>query len=318
MQQTVRNIKIDFENFTPKWWAWNAHIHTIVASQFSTIEKCEFERIEIPTPDNDFHEIDIAVADTDKPMVALFHGLEGSSDRYYISNLMNTLYTAGFSSAALNFRGCGSRLNRQRRFYHSGETESYQTFFEWIREHYPNKEIYAIGFSLGANALVKYLGEESENSLVQRSVAVSPPFDLKEGSLRMHKGFNRIYEIRFLRTLIEKLEKKREQFPDLPTFSGNSMYEFDDQITAPLYGFENADDYYHHNSSKHFYGDVKTPLLIIHSKEDTLCPFEFAPLETIEENPYIQTLFTEKGGHVGFLSSPEDWVNRSILKWLQW
>ncbi|WP_421773107.1 YheT family hydrolase [Gracilimonas sp.] len=315
MSEAKQN-RISIEPFKSARWAWNAHVHTIVASQFSKVRKPEHKRIEIDTPDGDFLEIDVCIQDTDKPVVALFHGLEGSTDRYYIANLMTELKEGGFSSVALNFRGCGSRMNCRPRFYHSGETKDYRTFFKWISETHPGKEIYAVGFSLGGNALVKYLGEEASQSRVNRAIAVSPPYDLKEGSLRLNEGFNRIYEINFLNTLVQKLEKKRLKM-DMPEFNGSSVYEFDDQVTAKLHGFKDADDYYHQCSSKHFYGDVKTELLVIHSKEDTLCPFEFAPLRVMEKNLYIQTCFTNEGGHVGFLSSPKGWLFRVILQWFK-
>ncbi|MEX2604195.1 MAG: alpha/beta fold hydrolase [Gracilimonas sp.] len=308
---------IAIEPFKPAWWAWNAHIHTIVASQFSEVDKPEHERLEIPTPDHDSLEIDVCHVETGKPVVALFHGLEGSTERYYIGNLMRELHDAGFSSVAMNFRGCGSKMNRKPRFYHSGETEDYRTVFSWISENFPDKEIYAVGFSLGGNALVKYLGEEGLSSMITRAAVVSPPYDLKEGAIKLHQGFNRIYEINFLQTLVDKLNTKRRMIPEMPSFQGKSIYEFDDQVTAKLHGFDGADDYYRQCSSKHFYGDVKTDLLIIHSKEDTLCPFEFAPVKVMKNNPYIQTCFTEKGGHVGFLSTPEGWMYRVILKWLE-
>ncbi len=308
---------INSKPFRSAWWAWNAHVHTIVASQFTTVDKPEHERIEISTPDDDFLEIDLCKVKSKKPVVALFHGLEGSTDRYYIGNLMRELKTAGFSSVAMNFRGCGKKMNKQPRFYHSGETDDYRTFFKWITEHFPGKEIYAVGFSLGGNALVKYLGEEGSGSQVKRSVAVSPIYDLKAGSLNLHRGFNRIYEMNFLKTLVEKLEQKRRFIQDLPHFNGQSVYDFDDQVTALLHGFKDADDYYHRSASKHFYGEVKTDLLVVHSREDTLCPIEYAPVSIMEENQNITTFFTKEGGHVGFLSDPPGWLYRVIINWFE-
>ncbi|HET8866162.1 MAG TPA: alpha/beta fold hydrolase [Gracilimonas sp.] len=315
--KTLSHSNIQLEPFEPVWWAWNTHVHTVVASQLTRAEKPDHQRLEVPTPDDDFLEVDVSLVNSDKPIVALFHGLEGSTDRHYIANLMGLLKEKGFSSAALNFRGCGSKMNLRPRFYHSGETQDYRTFLGWLKRTYPEKQIFAVGYSLGANALVKYLGEEKDQSLVQRAVAVSPPYDLKEGSIRLQHGFNRIYEIRFLKTLVEKLELKRQTFSDMPEFHGNTIYEFDDQVTAKLHNFEGADDYYHQCSSKHFYGDVKTDLLVIHSKEDTLCPIEFAPSDMMNQNPCIQTCFTDEGGHVGFLSSDPGWLYRVILKWLR-
>ena len=307
--------EIEFEKFTPVWWAPEVHTQTVIAS-FSNTKDPASERIEIPTPDNDFLELEVVDLKNEKPVVALFHGLEGSSERHYIQNLMSDLRNAGYSSVALNFRGCGEKINLQRRMYHSGETEDYKTLFKWIEENFGNRKIFAVGFSLGGNALVKSLGELKEDHPAQKAVAVSPPYDLKGGSLRMNEGFNKVYQKRFLNTLKEKTNLKRVQFPDFPTFTGNSVYDFDDQITAPVHGFEGADDYYEKSSSKHFYKHVEKPLLIIHSKADSLCPLEFAPFEDLKSNRYIRTMFTESGGHVGFISQKRGWLNRTIIKWL--
>lgn len=311
----VEMEKIEFEKFNPVWWAPDVHTQTVIAS-FSKTKDPDSERIEIPTPDNDFLELEVVDLKNHKPVVALFHGLEGSSERHYIQNLMSDLKKAGYSSVALNFRGCGKKLNLQRRMYHSGETEDYKTLFSWIRNTFTDSEIYAVGFSLGGNALVKSLGELGADHPISKAVAVSPPYDLKGGSLRMNDGFNKIYQKRFLNTLAEKTLLKRKQFPDFPQFNGNSVYDFDDQVTAIVHGFNGADDYYEQCSSKHFYKYVQKPLLVIHSKADSLCPLEFAPFEDLETNKNIRTLFTESGGHVGFISQKRGWLNRTIIKWL--
>ncbi len=119
-----------------------------------------------------------------------------------------------------------------------------------------------------------------------------------------------------MNTLAKKRKIKRAQFPDSPLFTGKTVYDFDDQVTAPLHGFKGADDYYETCSSKHFYKDVQKPLLVIHSKADSLCPLEFAPFDDLEANQNIRTLFTESGGHVGFISQQRGWLNRTIIKWL--
>ncbi|MEP1151057.1 MAG: alpha/beta fold hydrolase [Balneola sp.] len=307
--------KLEFEKFKPVWWAPEVHTQTVIAS-FSKVKNLQSERIEIPTPDDDFLELEVVNLKNNNPVVALFHGLEGSSQRHYIQNLMSDLKKAGYSSVALNFRGCGERLNLQKRMYHSGETEDYRTLFSWVRDAFTDSEIYAVGFSLGGNALVKSLGELKADHPVSKAVAVSPPYDLKGGSLRMNDGFNKIYQKRFLNTLAEKTLLKRKQFPDFPYFNGNSVYDFDDQVTAIVHGFNGADDYYEQCSSKHFYKHVQKPLLVIHSKADSLCPLEFAPFKDLEANENIRTLFTESGGHVGFISQKRGWLNRTIIKWL--
>ena len=304
-------------DFKSAWWAFNAHVHTIVPSQFSRPLPVPCTRIEISTPDNDFLELDVYRASNSAPVVALFHGLEGSSERFYIRNLMHELMEAGISSVAMNFRGCGSRMNNLPRFYHSGDTGDYNVLFDWISKEFPGCPMYAVGFSLGANALIKSLGELKEHHPVQKAVGVSPPYDLKKGSWNLHKGFNRVYEYRFLRTLASKLEEKRKVFPEMPMFSGSSIFDFDDQITSKLHGFKDGADYYDSCSSGQFIKHVQKPLLLIHSKVDTLTPLKYAPFQDIEANPHIETKFTEKGGHVGFVSSPRNWLNQTIVNWLQ-
>lgn len=310
----VDKEKIQFEKFNPVWWAPEVHTQTVISS-FSSTKDPRSAKVEIATPDQDFLELEVVDLKNHKPVVALFHGLEGSSKRHYIQNLMSDLRDQGFSSVALNFRGCGERLNLQKRMYHSGETEDYKTLFSWIKEHFEGKEIYAVGFSLGGNALVKSLGELEHDHPVSRAVAVSPPYDLKGGSLRMDEGFNKIYQQRFINTLKEKTKLKRQQYPDFPIFTGKSVYDFDDQVTGPVHGFKDAEDYYEICSSKHFYKHVQKPLLVIHSKADSLCPLEFAPFEELDANRNIRTLFTESGGHVGFISQKRGWLNRTIIKW---
>ncbi len=305
-----------FESFNAVWWAPDVHTQTVIAS-FSKINNPDPKRIEIPTPDDDFLELDVVDLDNRNLVVVLFHGLEGSSERHYIRNLMFDLRSKGFSSVGVNFRGCGYKINRQRRLYHSGETEDYKTVFEWVNDYFQQPQIFAVGFSLGGNALVKSLGELGQDHPVSKAVAVSPPYDLKKGSINMDKGFNKVYQKRFLNTLSEKSKLKQNQFPEYPVFTGTSVYEFDDQVTAPVHGFTGADDYYKKCSSGQFYKYIQKPLLIIHSKTDSLCPLRYAPLDDLNSNNHIHTLFTEAGGHVGFISSPRGWLNRTIIDWLK-
>ena len=298
-------------------WCYNGHVHTIACSFLGGVHPPYQERVEITTPDNDFLEIDVAVIDNEHPVIALFHGLEGSSERYYMTELAADLLETGYSVAALNFRSCGSRLNRQPRFYHSGETKDYATFFRWIQETFTSKKIGAVGFSLGANALLKSLGEEMESHPADAAVAVSVPYDLRLGSVNLSQGFNRIYDYRFLRTLRRKLDEKRQQYPELPRFNGSTLYEFDDQVTSIVHGFAGAEDYYARCSSRKFIADIRKPALMIHSDEDPLCPIAGMPLDKIKENPFLDYIITDEGGHVGFRSEPEGWLNYVIIEYLQ-
>lgn len=293
-------------------WCFNGHAHTILCSLFFDSPLLHSEKITIDTPDDDFLEIDVVDSGSGKPVAILFHGLEGDSRRFYITQLAEHLIERGFSIIAVNFRGCGSRLNKQRRFYHSGETEDLETVFTWTQEHFPASSFFTAGFSLGGSAILNFLKKHGTYHPLRAAAAISTPFDLRKGSINLEKGFNRLYSILFLQTLVNKLEEKRDTYPDLPTYTGTTLYQFDDEVTAPLHGFENADDYYYRCSSAFFMNQIQTDTLVIHSQQDPMCPFKWTPLTEIEKNPEISALFPEKGGHVGFWSLPNGWVNQKI------
>lgn len=313
MKTNLRNVP----HFRAPAWCFNGHVHTIARSLFGETQQPPSNRIEIPTPDDDFLELDCHIQTESDAIITLFHGLEGSTDRYYMVEVMENLINKGYSVVAVNFRGCGSKLNNQPMFYHSGETRDYQTVFKWVKQKYPAKKIGAVGFSLGGNALTKYLGESGKSSLVDTAVAVSVPYDLRLGSIILSKGFHRIYEYRFLRTLRKKLNKKRKLFPKLPEFSGSTIYEFDDHITAPIHGFESAEEYYKQCSARQFVEDIKIDTLLIHSKKDPLCPIEAMPLAKVNQNPSTDYIITNEGGHVGFWSKPRGWLNFVIENYLR-
>ncbi|NGP75300.1 alpha/beta fold hydrolase [Balneolaceae bacterium YR4-1] len=306
----------DIPAFRSPSWCMNGHVHTIACSFLDGVHPPYQKRVEITTPDDDFLEIDVIDQENDNPVIALFHGLEGSTERYYMTELAADLKEVGFSVAALNFRSCGSRLNRQPRFYHSGETKDYATFFKWIQKTFPGKKIGAAGFSLGANALLKSLGEEMDRHPADAAVAVSVPYDLRLGSINLSQGFNRVYDYRFLRTLRRKLDEKRRQYPDLPRFTGSTLYDFDDQVTSKVHGFADAEDYYARCSARKFVSDIRKPALLIHSDQDPLCPISGMPVDKIRENPVLDYVITDEGGHVGFRSEPRGWLNYVIIEYL--
>lgn len=297
-------------------WCINGHVHTIARSFLGDTASPYRERVEIPTPDDDFLELDLIMQENENPVITLFHGLEGSSRRYYITELAQRLVEYNFSVVAVNFRSCGYRMNRQPRFYHSGETKDYATVFRWIRSQFPGRAIGAVGFSLGANALLKSLGEEQDRHPVDAAVAVSTPYDLRLGSINISNGFNRIYDYRFLRTLRQKLEQKRIEYPELPQFNGSTIYEFDDQVTSVVHGFADAEEYYAKCSSRKFVADIMKPTLLIHSEEDPLCPISGMPMSAIKETSALDYIITNRGGHVGFWSEPRGWLNEVILYYL--
>lgn len=293
-------------------WCINGHFHTILSSLLVKPEHAGFVRHTIDTPDGDQLELDIVEYSASSPVAILLHGLEGSTKRFYIQNLARHLNNSGYTVAALNFRSCGGKLNAKRRFYHSGETGDLKTVSGWLGQKYPQSIQLAAGFSLGGSVILNYLKAYQKSSRIHGFAAISVPYDLYKGSIHLQKGFNRIYDYQFVKPLKQKLELKRRQFPDLPAFEGSTLFEFDDQVTAPLHGFKDAKDYYTRCSSAFFMDRIQTPGLLIHSREDPLCPFDYMPLNVIKENSHLQTAFPDRGGHVGFWSLPPGWVEFTV------
>ena len=311
METSLTNI---FQARSPRW-CFNGHVHTIAQSILRNPKKPATQQIEITTHDDDFLELDVINAQNDRPVIALFHGLEGSSDRYYIVELMHALKALDYSVVGVNFRGCGSQMNRRRRFYHSGQTQDLTTVFSWMRQQFPGSPLGAAGFSLGGNVLLKSLGEAGDAHPLQAAVAVSVPYDLHAGSLNIADGINRIYQYHFLRSLTQKLQKKKEHYPDLPSFTGHTLYDFDDQITAPIHDFESADDYYARCSSGRFLSQIERPVLLIHSRQDPICKAEFMPLDEIKKHDNLDYVLTDQGGHVGFWYKPHGWLSQLIANY---
>ena len=308
--QTIKTVP-----FTSAPWCFNGHAHTVLCSLLFDAPRLNSRRITIDTPDGDFLELDINERKENSPVVVLLHGLEGNSQRYYITRLAEALLAGGYSTVAVNFRSCGDQINHKRRFYHSGETKDIQTVLQWISKSFPNRPVFAAGFSLGASALLNYLKENGNHHPVRGIAVVSTPFNLKKGSLNLNNGFNKIYTRYFLDSLVVKLNQKRKIYPDLPEFTGSTLYDFDDQVTGPVHGFTGADHYYESCSSAFFMNEIKTDTLVVHSKQDPLCPFRWTPIKDIAANRVIETAFTERGGHVGFWSLPPGWINQTIVRY---
>lgn len=182
-------------------WCFNGHAHTVLCSLVFESPALQSEKILIDTADDDFLDLDVIFRGSGKPVVVLFHGLEGNSRRFYITQLAKHLISRNFSVVAMNFRSCGSKMNRQRRFYHSGETEDLETVFKWVQQNFPNSEIYSAGFSLGGSTLLNFLKKNGTHHPLRAAAAISTPFELKKGSINLEKGFNRIYSMLFLQTL---------------------------------------------------------------------------------------------------------------------
>ncbi|MFD1294135.1 YheT family hydrolase [Lutibacter holmesii] len=291
-------------SYNPPFLFKNSHLNTIYKTLFFN-NKVNYVRKRIPTPDQDFLDIDFSLVPSNTLVIAL-HGLEGSSNSKYIVSLVNHLNQHNIACAAINFRGCSGEDNNHLHSYHSGKTDDVSTILNYILNTYTFKNIILVGYSMGGNIALKYLGENSFIPFeVKGGIAISVPCDLEGSSNALAKTENTIYMKRFLRTLKKKSIEKLEKFPnsnlDLSAITtAQNFAEFDGAVTAPLFGFKNAQDYWTQSSSKAFLPAIKLPTFIINALDDTFLSKSCFPFEIAKNHKQI-TLETPKyGGHVGF------------------
>ena len=311
------NGKFNVRPFRPSRWLPGAHAQTIAGRYLRRFGEPPFRRERIELPDGDFVDLDhVPGPGDDTPIVLLMHGLEGSARRGYAINTYHELAQRGVRAIGLNFRSCSGELNRAPRFYHSGDTGDIAFVLELLASRYPHVPRGAIGFSLGGNALLKFLGERGDDarSLVSAAVAVSVPYDLGAGADALDASFmGRLYTRVFVRSLIAKADGKGDALAAVCDTqrirAARSFREFDDAATAPLHGFDGAADYYERSSSRGFVEHIRVPTLLVHAEDDPFLPPEHFPHEAVARNPSLQSIVTAHGGHVGFIEGPP-WAPR--------
>lgn len=282
------------------------------------------ERLKMPDGDHvHLYHRDVSAAG---PRLFLLHGLEGSVRSHYVQGIVRGAEARGWSSTLLVFRGCGPEFNSGRRMYHSGETSDLRFALESMTARLPAQRVFLAGVSLGGNVLLKYLGEDPTRvpRQVVGAAAISVPYDLEAGSRHLQRGFAKVYDRHFLKSLRRKALMKLEQHPGLfdrgRALATRTIEDFDDAVTGPVHGFAGSNDYYTRSSSIHFIGRVAVPTLLLSAEDDPFLPV--AILHRVREiaarNPHLTVEFTAHGGHVGFLAGnipfrPYHWAERRIL-----
>lgn len=285
----------------PPFYLFNGHLQTIVPSLFRQVEGVQYERERLLTPDDDFIDVDWSRVGSDALLV-LSHGLEGDTGRPYITGMVKAFNAEGVDAMAWNYRSCSGEPNKLLRSYHLGASDDLDFVLQHALASGKYKEVYLVGFSAGGNITLKYLGEAPDQvpPQVKRATMFSTPIDLKGSAQRISK----IYTQRFLKTLGEKLEQKRQMYPgevDLSEYSILwSFPEFDDRYTAPIHGFKSADEYYARASSKQFLKHIRIPTLLVNAKNDPFLSQGCYPVQEAEDNPYFYLEMPDEGGHVGF------------------
>jgi uncharacterized protein len=307
--------------FNPPWLLRNAHLQTVlpVISRRGTRVAYERERLELP--DSDFLDLDWLPAASERVAI-LSHGLEGSSRDATIQSMACALQRSGWNVLAWNYRGCSGELNRLPRLYHSGETGDLALVVEHAARRFSCLAL--IGFSLGGNLVLKYLGEAPPHGTVACAAALSVPLDLAASARALDQRLaNRIYLMRLIASLIRKVRAKARHFPqriDASQARGIHGFEdFDGRFTAPVHGFRDAEDYWTKCSSRQFLSEITIPTLILSARDDPFLTRDCFPFAEAEASGRLFLEAPEAGGHLGFLGSlkcEETWAEKRVVEFL--
>jgi predicted alpha/beta-fold hydrolase len=319
--------------YAPARWLPGAHAMTVFASIARVFPRPRARRERLELPDGDFLDVDRYApprppAAGDEPVLVICHGLEGSSRAPYVRGLVAVALTRGLAPVAMNFRSCSGVPNRLARSYHSGETGDLAHVVDALAAERPGRPVLLAGFSLGANVIVKYVGERGDAlpPEVRAAAAISAPFDLERSARALDApGFwNAVYRERFLRRLRVKAREKARRFPGTfdarAALRARTFAEFDEAVTAPLHGFPSAEVYWRTCSSGRFLAGVRRPLLALSSLDDPIVPAATIPVEAARANPAVTLETTEAGGHVAFVAGspfwPSFWAERRAVDFL--
>lgn len=300
-------------SYTPPFFLGNGHVQTIVPVVFRKIKSVVYTRERIETRDNDFLDLDWST-NHHKRLAIISHGLEGNSHRTYVKGMVKAINDNGWDALAWNYRSCSGEPNRLIRSYHNGVTDDLSQVIHHAKQKFPYKELALVGFSLGGNLSLLYLGREKPDPLIRKAVVFSVPCDLKESVSVLAKPSNRIYMKRFLVMLHQKIKAKMKILPGVIDDKGfetiKDFKAFDDRYTAPIHGFKNAYDYYEKCSSKPFIPDIRVPTLIINAMNDPFLSESCFPVKEAKANKFVTLGMPSSGGHVGFIS-----FNKQNLYW---
>nr|WP_321267269.1 hydrolase [uncultured Sulfurimonas sp.] len=315
--------------FTPSFLLKNRHIQTLYATLFRHIPNHNFYIQRFELSDKDFIECywyNKQEIDSNKPIVILLHGLTGSYKSPYILGTMRELDAHGFNSVVVHFRSASGKMNKKPNTYHSGKTSDTFEFITSLKTKYAKSKIFAIGFSLGGNVLLKLLGELSEASTITAAVSVSAPMQLDICAIQMNNGFSKFYQHILLKDLNKTLQQKYEMH-DMQSLINlkkedvkkiSTFWEFDDLYTAPINGFSSAQDYYTKSSSKQFLKHIKTNTLVIHSLDDPFMTPKIVPNKD-EISSSVKLEIYSNGGHLGFIEGnlfkPKYWLEERIINY---
>jgi len=312
--------------FRAPWWARNPHLQTILPKWLRRTE-AHFMAERFELSDGDFVDLawNVVAADNKRPLAVVFHGLEGSIHSHYAKGLLDHLQQQGIAGVLMHFRGCSGVPNRHLAAYHAGAIDDARELLADLSQRFPGTPLIAIGFSLGGNMLVNLLARACPTALTAAAI-ISAPLQLDSCATRVNQGFSRVYQRYLLRALrgnvltkIALLDAAKERWQPDEIRKIVTLRDFDQQITAPLHGFQSASHYYQLCSGLPLLGQIAIPTLILHAADDPFMSQCVIP-DPADLSPQVHYELSHHGGHVGFLYGPlwrpRFWLDERISQWI--
>ncbi|XVF12876.1 hypothetical protein REPUB_Repub08aG0157700 [Reevesia pubescens] len=314
--------------------AWNCHVETIFAAFFRSVSHVRLRRECLRVKDGGSVALDWVSGDhrrlpPDSPILILLPGLTGGSQDSYVRHMLTKAKSKGWRVVVFNSRGCGDSPVTTPQFYSASFLGDTYEVVEHVGARYPEANLYAVGWSLGANVLVRYLGQESHACPLSGAVSLCNPFNLVIADEDFHKGFNNVYDKALARALCKIFKKHALLFEDMEgefniplASNANSVRDFDEGLTRVSFGFKSVDEYYSNSSSSDSVKHVQRPLLCIQAANDPIAPSRAIPREDIQENPNCMLVVTPKGGHLGWVAGAKaplgaPWTDPVVMDFLE-
>lgn len=312
-------------SFSPTLPFRNGHFNTIYRPLFMK-DTCKYIRKRITTWDNDFIDLDFSLIGS-KTLVLLIHGLEGSSSSKYITATANYLNSQNLDAVCFNLRSCSGEDNLLLATYHSGKTEDVDFVVKHLLNTYNYENLILVGFSLGGNLTLKYLGEYQQqlSSKIKGGIAISVPIDIGSAELEMDKLKNKLYVELFFKTMKNKVLEKAYKFPEFKLdteklLKATKFKHLEYLYTVPVFGFKSPEDYWQKASAKPYIAKIDRPTLLINAKDDSFLSAECFPRKEAIKSKYFYLEIPNYGGHCGFISSfkphENNWLEKRITSFI--
>ncbi|PRP82412.1 hypothetical protein PROFUN_10112 [Planoprotostelium fungivorum] len=358
-QEIIRRCPSFQENFVPSPWLVSGHLQTIGVSMLRDTPDIQFERESLYMPDGGFVTLDWTSlfgeehkqqihgeqhgriskssetpqvrSQTDVPTVIIMHGLTGGSNESYVRHAVQEARKQGFNSIAFNYRGAAGTQLANTVMYSGAQTHDVRAVVKHLKASLPNSPLFAVGFSLGANILTKYVGEEGENCPLAGAVSISNPFKFVEASRYLHDHWflRTVYSKALGGNLVRFFNKHRKTYENHEEISPSDidrvkyLRDFDEYFTRRAGGYDSVDAYYTDASSSTRIHNIRVPYLAINALDDPISPAICMPYKEIEGNENTILITTKRGGHTGWLEGynplhfSNSWMDRVAFQFIK-